>query len=153
MKTIFRSLPFYLLIFAAVLSSQTTKPTVSQLAPTPGTNVIALVAYVPGTGVVSAPIDGVSLSYNASTGHLVVGGISPAPAFTEVFDEISVVDAPGRATLNLAHPGSITALHVWRNGLDQVVGRDYTLAGSVVMWANGGIPQVGDVLKCEYRFQ
>ena len=48
-------------------------------------------------------------------------------------------------------PAPTTSLTLFRNGLLQRLGIDYTLSGSSITFAAGGVPQGGDLLRAYYR--
>lgn len=55
------------------------------------------------------------------------------------------------ATFTLAGvPGN--SLHLYRNGLRQKVGVDYTLAGNTITFLSVSVPQTGDLILADYRF-
>lgn len=56
------------------------------------------------------------------------------------------------ATFTLANtPNPTTSLVLFRNGVVQQPGADYTLTGSTVQFLAGAVPQPGDTLKAWYR--
>lgn len=56
-------------------------------------------------------------------------------------------------TFTLANvPSPVTSLQLFRNGLLQKAGIDYTLSGKTITFLPGAIPQVPDSLQCSYRF-
>lgn len=48
-------------------------------------------------------------------------------------------------------PNPLTSLHLFRNGILQKVGIDFTISGSQITFINGVVPQAGDVLAATYR--
>lgn len=48
-------------------------------------------------------------------------------------------------------PSPTASLYVYRNGVLQTPGVDYTLSGDVITFMSGFIPQTNDVLLCSYR--
>jgi hypothetical protein len=56
------------------------------------------------------------------------------------------------ATFTLANtPNPATSLALFRNGIAQKPGFDYTLTGATVQFLSGAIPQTGDILMAWYR--
>ena len=55
-------------------------------------------------------------------------------------------------TLLNAPANSGTTLHLYRNGLRQKAGVDYTISGSTITFLPVSVPQVGDSLLADYRF-
>jgi hypothetical protein len=63
-----------------------------------------------------------------------------------------VVDG-ANAIYSLAHtPSPDTSLLLFRNGILQKRGFDYTIAGSAVTFLTGAVPQQGDVVLASYRY-
>jgi hypothetical protein len=48
-------------------------------------------------------------------------------------------------------PSPVSSLHLYRNGLLQKAGFDYTLTGSTVAFVTASIPQSGDTILASYR--
>jgi hypothetical protein len=48
-------------------------------------------------------------------------------------------------------PGSATTMMLYRNGVLQANGVDYTVSGANITFAGGEIPQAGDILRAYYR--
>jgi hypothetical protein len=56
------------------------------------------------------------------------------------------------AAFTLAHtPAPAASLSLYRNGLEQTNGIDFTLSGAALTFASGSIPQTGDFLAAYYR--
>lgn len=56
------------------------------------------------------------------------------------------------ATFTLAHtPSPANSVAVYRNGLIQLNGLDYTVSGGTITFNAGSIPQTGDLLQAYYR--
>jgi hypothetical protein len=62
----------------------------------------------------------------------------------------SVNGSNGTFTLTAA-PSPASSLSLYRNGLLQSAGSDYTLNGSTITFVTGAIPQTGDLLRAFYR--
>lgn len=50
-----------------------------------------------------------------------------------------------------ASPSPTASLMLFRNGLLQTQGVDYTLSGSTITFLMGAVPQTGDLLRAWYR--
>lgn len=62
-----------------------------------------------------------------------------------------VVDG-SNVTFTLANaPSPSTSLHLFRNGIMQKLGFDYTFSGSTIVFVAGATPQPGDTILAEYR--
>lgn len=71
--------------------------------------------------------------------------------FVDAETPAGVVDGSNTMfTLSIA-PAPESGLSLYRNGLLQKQGLDYTLSGSVITFAAGAVPQPGDVLTANYR--
>lgn len=79
------------------------------------------------------------------------GSGSSGPAFVD--SEVPAGSINGtNAVFTLANPPSpVASLQVFRNGLLQRSSVDYTLAGNVVTFLSGSIPQSGDLVTANYR--
>jgi hypothetical protein len=77
---------------------------------------------------------------------------SPQPGFKDQDVPGGVVDGSNNSFTLSAVPNPVTSLDVYRNGLLQEPGTDYTLAGSnIIQFTAGNIPQPGDTLLANYR--
>jgi hypothetical protein len=96
---------------------------------------------------------------NSTTGNLKIC-LAPGNVGTEVNPTFVDGETPGGTpngtlvTFTLANPpgGSGSALHLYRNGLRQKAGVDYTISGSTITFLPVSVPQVGDSLLADYRF-
>ncbi len=95
--------------------------------------------------VIGNPSDCVMV--DGSTGPCGGGG----PQFVDLEVPGGVVDGVN-ANFTLANPPNpATSLVLFRNGVEQNPGADYTLTGSTVQFLAGAIPQPGDSLAAWYR--
>ncbi len=62
-----------------------------------------------------------------------------------------VVDGANVTFTILSPPSPVTSLHLFRNGLLQKVGFDYTLSGLTITFVSLSVPQPGDTLLAAYR--
>ena len=73
------------------------------------------------------------------------------PAFVDGEAPSGIVDG-SNATFTLANvPDPVASLAIYRNGLLQKSGGDYTANGQTVQFAAGSVPQPGDTLLAAYR--
>ena len=78
-------------------------------------------------------------------------GSTSGAQYVEAETPAGVVDG-SNATFTLAGaPSQPSSLSLFRNGVLQQVGSDYTLTGSTVQFLAGAIPQLGDTLMAGYR--
>lgn len=76
---------------------------------------------------------------------------TPAPIFVDQEVPAGVVDGVNR-TFTLANtPSPVTSLQVFRNGLLQAPGVDFTLSGNVLTFTAVSTPQAGDRILVNYR--
>ena len=73
-----------------------------------------------------------------------------APTFADAETPGGVLDGVN-TTFTLANAPSGTSLMLFRNGIYQTTGYDYTLTGSTIQFATGAVPQPGDTLTASYR--
>jgi hypothetical protein len=83
---------------------------------------------------------------------LVDGTTGPcgAPTFVDAETPGGTVDGVN-ATFTLANAPVGTSLQLYRNGLYQTTGFDFTLTGSAISFSAGAKPQPGDTLTASYR--
>jgi hypothetical protein len=62
-----------------------------------------------------------------------------------------VVDGSNTSFTLSAVPNPASSLAVYRNGMLQKIGQDYTLTGSTIQFVTAGAPQPGDTLLAGYR--
>ncbi len=77
--------------------------------------------------------------------------VNPGPGFVDNETPVGVIDG-SNTTFTLTNvPGPAASLALFRNGVLQQNGLDYTLSGNVVTFALAAIPQPNDSLLCSYR--
>jgi hypothetical protein len=62
-----------------------------------------------------------------------------------------VVDGSNTTFTLAGTPSPATSLHLFRNGVRQKAGFDFTLSGSTVTFISAATPQPGDTLLADYR--
>jgi hypothetical protein len=107
------------------------------------------VAMVDSSGLVA------SVTGNPSDCVRVDGSTGPCGATSLAFvdgDTLSgLVDGVNTSFGLSAVPSPVTSLAVYRNGVLQKAGQDYTLSGSTVQFVPAATPQPGDTLLASYR--
>jgi len=78
-------------------------------------------------------------------------GTQGAPAFVDGESPAGIVDGSNTVFGLSAVPDPSTSLAVYRNGMLQKIGQDYTLAGTTITFVSGATPQPGDTLLASYR--
>ena len=73
------------------------------------------------------------------------------PSFVDGDSPAGIVDGANRLFTLSAQPYPITSASVFRNGLLQRPGLDYTLNGNTLQFTAGSTPQPGDTLLASYR--
>jgi hypothetical protein len=73
------------------------------------------------------------------------------PSFVDGDTPSGIVDGSNASFTLSATPNPVASLAVYRNGLLQKTGFDYTLAGQAIQFAAGAEPQPGDTLLASYR--
>lgn len=73
------------------------------------------------------------------------------PGYSDGEIPSGVVDGSNYTFGLAAQPGPALSLQLFRNGIMQQQGFDYTLTGSVVSFASGATPQPGDTIQAWYR--
>jgi len=160
-------------IQAVLMSSNAANaPLVTGQAPIPESGVIGLLAdlaarpeegpsYTPGfaavidsTGLLEAASGNVSdcLHVDGSSGPCGTAGTGGAgPSFTDGQVPAGAINGSNASfTLN-AVPSPPSSLYLYRNGMLQQQGSDYTLSGNSIQFMTASTPQPGDVLLASYR--
>jgi hypothetical protein len=78
-------------------------------------------------------------------------GSSTAMAFVDGDEPQGLLDGQNRLFLLAGTPEPEASLLLYRNGVLQKQGLDYTLVGNAVEFVSGATPQLGDVLLASYR--
>jgi hypothetical protein len=73
------------------------------------------------------------------------------PGYSDGEIPAGVVDGSNYTFGLIAQPGPALSLQLFRNGIMQQQGFDYTLTGSVITFASGATPQPGDTVIAWYR--
>lgn len=76
---------------------------------------------------------------------------STPPAFVDGDAPTGIVDGANATFQIAAAPDPVSSLAVYRNGLLQKPGSDYTFAGRTIAFVAAAIPQPGDTLLASYR--
>jgi hypothetical protein len=77
------------------------------------------------------------------------GGVQPS--FVDGDSPAGIVDGSNTSFTLSAVPNPASSLAVYRNGMLQKIGQDYTLTGSTIQFVTAGAPQPGDTLLAGYR--
>lgn len=75
----------------------------------------------------------------------------PMPAFVDGDSPSGIVDGSNALFTLSAVPDPVTSLTVYRNGVLQKSGIDYTAAASTIQFVAAATPQPGDILLASYR--
>lgn len=78
-------------------------------------------------------------------------GSVPPPDFIDQEAPSGIVDGSNGAFTLAGTPDPAASLEIYRNGLLQRAGFDYSLTGNAVQFLAGAIPQPGDTLLASYR--
>jgi len=111
------------------------------------------VAVIDATGALDGISGNVSdcVHVDGSTGPCGTAGTSTGPTFADA--EVLAGAANGsNATFTVSTaPTPSSSLALYRNGILQKAGLDYTLAGNTIQFTAAAIPQAGDTLLASYR--
>jgi hypothetical protein len=144
---------------------------VTGTAPIPESNVIGLtadlaarpvagpgysggrVAYIDATGALEAVTGSVAdcVHVDGSSGPCGASGGSASPTFMDGEALAGVVDGANLAFTVSAAPAPASSLALYRNGVLQKQGQDYTLSGTQIGFLPAAAPQPGDTLLASYR--
>jgi hypothetical protein len=107
------------------------------------------VAYVDALGMLD------SVEGNASDCVHVDGSSGPcggqATSFVDADSLTGIVDGSNGTFTLSGTPTPSTSLAVYRNGILQKAGQDFSLAGAVITFVTASVPQPGDILLASYR--
>lgn len=113
--------------------------------------------FAPGRTAVVDANGLISTAAGSATDCLHVDGSSgpcgspSAPAFVDGEAPTGIVDGSNTAFGLSAVPDPLGSLALYRNGMLQKIGQDYTLSGNVVTFVNLATPQPGDTMLASYR--
>lgn len=77
--------------------------------------------------------------------------LSSLPSFVDQETPAGLVNGTNASFTLSNAPAPPASLQLFRNGVMQQMGTDYTLAGNIITFQAGAIPQPGDVLSASYR--
>ncbi len=118
--------------------------------PSKGANFAAgRVAMVNGTGLLDS-VTGAATDCVRVDGSSGPCGAAP-PAFVDGDSPSGIVDGANASFTIAAAPDPVSSLSIYRNGLLQKSGSDYTFSGRTVQFVAAAIPQPGDTLLASYR--
>jgi hypothetical protein len=92
-----------------------------------------------------------SLSSSISTLTTQVNSLSAPPVFVDGETPGGTINGSNRSFTLANSPSPATSLDLYRNGLVQSVGVDYTIAGNTITFLQVAMPQSGDLLQAFYR--
>jgi hypothetical protein len=109
-------------------------------------------AYVNETGALEAVSGGLSdcVRVDGTAGPCDVLA-NPGPEFVDGETPAGLINGSNAAFTLASTPSTASSLHLYRNGVLQKLGLDYTLAGNAITFATGSVPGVEDVLLASYR--
>lgn len=76
---------------------------------------------------------------------------STVPGYTDAATPAGTVDGTNGVFILPSAPAPTSSLALYRNGLLQAQGNDYTLSSATIVFATASIPQPGDILSASYR--
>ena len=88
---------------------------------------------------------------DGSAGPCGVSGGSAGPGFVDGETPVGLINGSNTVFTVANAPSPAASLALYRNGLMQKAGVDYTVSGNVITFAAGSAPQPGDVLAANYR--
>lgn len=111
------------------------------------------VAIIDSTGALDAINGNVSdcVHVDGSSGPCGTSGTTPGPAFADAEMLAGLVNGSNTAFTVSAAPSPASSLSLYRNGILQKAGFDYTLAGNTIQFLTASTPQAGDTLLASYR--
>lgn len=121
--------------------------------PLEGPNYAAGVAIIDTNGALEAIAGNVSdcVHVDGSSGPCGTAGGTTGPSFTDGETLGGVVNGANTAFTTSVPPTPASSLALYRNGVMQKAGQDYTLNGNSVQFLAVSTPQIGDTLLAYYR--
>lgn len=140
------------LLVAAAAFSQSIDIQRQTRAPQPTPATAQVWVYVPGVGNWPATI-GPGLSLTGAFPNFVITAPagSSGPTFVDGVVPTGALDGTNAAFALPSAPSPATSLQVFRNGVLQKAGAQFTLSGAVITFNASWIPQAGDDLTASYR--
>ncbi|MGA2594987.1 MAG: hypothetical protein ABSH32_34245 [Bryobacteraceae bacterium] len=110
-------------------------------------------AYIDSSGFLEAVSGSVSdcVHVDGSSGPCGAGGGAPGPSFSDGEVPAGAVNGANLAFTISAVPMPASSLALFRNGVLQKVGQDYSVSGNAIQFVSASIPQPGDTLLASYR--
>jgi hypothetical protein len=111
-------------------------------------------AVIDATGALEAATGDVSdcLHVDGSSGPCGTSGSgATGPSFTDAEVPAGALNGANTSFTLSAVPIPTTSLNLYRNGVLQKAGQDYTLSGNTLQFMTASIPQAGDTLLASYR--
>lgn len=112
------------------------------------------VAIIDSTGALNGAAGNVSdcMHVDGSSGPCgAAGGSAAGPDFIDAEVPAGAIDGTNASFTLSAVPTPASSLTLYRNGMLQKAGVDYTLAGNTMQFLAGSVPQPGDLLLASYR--
>ena len=112
--------------------------------------------YAAGRVAVVNPLGSLESATGSPSDCLHVDGSSAPcggsqPSFVDGDSPSGIVDGSNTSFTLSAVPDPVSSLAVYRNGMLQKIGQDYTLTGSTLQFVAATTPQPGDTLLASYR--
>jgi hypothetical protein len=112
-----------------------------------GSTLRTVVSGIQGRPVTATvPVDGQMYRWNASAGQWLL------VAFADQETVSGTIDGTNTAFTLVNSPNPVGGLILFRNGLAQMAGQDYTLSGNTISFVTAATPQPGDTLLAWYRY-
>jgi hypothetical protein len=131
-----------------------TEANVTGLMPDLQARVVVGPGFVNSRAAVINDSGGIEAAVGNPTNCVTVSSISipcASPVFVDAEAPAGLVNAVNTVFVLSGVPLPPASLHLFRNGIFQSVGVDYTLNVSSITFINGVIPQSGDILVASYR--
>ncbi len=115
---------------------------------------LARVAMINDVGALEAVLGnlGDCVKVDGSSGACGTGlGGSSGPVFVDSETPTGAVDGSNNSFTLTGSPAPAISLQLFRNGMLQRAGVDFTLSGTAITFLSGSIPQSGDVVQTYYR--
>jgi len=114
---------------------------------------ISRVAMINADGAIESVLGNLAdcVKVDGTAGACGTGGGGGGPVFVDAESPSGAVDGSNTVFTLTGAPSPALSLQLFRNGILQKAGMDYTLSGASVTFLTGAVPQSGDVIQTYYR--
>lgn len=125
--------------------------TVNGLTPTVNSNSTAVTSLTSTVGSLGSSVTNLQNTVSSLSASISSSGQTVPYVFVDGETPAGTLDGSNAAFTLVGVPNPVSSLELYRNGLVQTSGIDFTLSGKNVTFLTGNIPMTTDVLQAYYR--